>query len=188
MHRCDCGREGGAVHPTRLAVVACVGCGCVRNVVDRFWARVDTTGECWRWLGNKGSTGYGVVKVRNGRELAHRVAWELDNALQIPDGMFVCHRCDNPICVRPSHLFLGTPRDNTRDMLQKGRNVRLAGVAHPRARLTEAQVLEIRKRYRRGSAPVLATEFGVHANTILRVVHGQRYGDIAATEHWRAGP
>jgi DNA-binding Xre family transcriptional regulator len=86
----------------------------------RFWSKVDTTGECWLWMGSRRPLGYGAVKV-GGRVLhAHRVAYELTHG-SIPEGFVVMHRCDNPPCVNPAHLHLGTRSENTRDMHAKGR-------------------------------------------------------------------
>jgi hypothetical protein len=98
---------------------------------ERFWARVDKSGEpdtCWPWTGAK-SGEYGALAVldENGawrRRPAHRVSYELVNGA-IPNGMLVCHRCDNPPCVRPDHLFLGTHKDNSDDKVAKGRNRRM---------------------------------------------------------------
>ncbi|NUQ92859.1 MAG: HNH endonuclease [Gemmatimonadaceae bacterium] len=90
-------------------------------VATRFWQKVEKTETCWLWTGARYSaTRYGQV-ILPGRVVrgAHRVAWELTHG-PIPDGLFVCHRCDNKQCVRPDHLFLGTPKDNTHDMIAKG--------------------------------------------------------------------
>ncbi len=99
-------------------------------LADRFWAKVDKSGECWLWTGARsGRNRYGYFGLggkRDGIARAHRVAYELTIG-SIPDGMVVCHKCDTPHCVNPSHLFVGTPKDNTEDMLRKGR------AAHQRA-------------------------------------------------------
>lgn len=89
---------------------------------QRFWAKVDTSGDCWEWQGRRFPTGYGGFYA-GGRVnwYAHRFVWTLVNGA-IPQGMHVCHHCDNPPCVRPDHLFLGTPKDNMRDRDRKGRS------------------------------------------------------------------
>lgn len=98
----------------------------VRPLADRFWEHVDRRGpdECWPWIGAKRFFGYGAFNIgKKKAKGAHRVAWELTNG-PIPDGLQALHRCDNPPCVNPAHLFLGTPRDNMRDAQAKGRTMR----------------------------------------------------------------
>lgn len=98
----------------------------VAGVADRFWSKVDQQGpdDCWPWLAATFRNGYGafVVGGRKGSmTTAHRTAWELANEQRVPEGLFVCHRCDNRPCCNPRHLFLGSQEDNMRDMLSKGR-------------------------------------------------------------------
>lgn len=87
---------------------------------ERFWARVDRGDGCWEWRGCKKRNGYGWVGVRKEQWVAHRLAWTFVNG-PIPTGLHVCHRCDNPSCVRPDHLFIGSHADNMADMKAKGR-------------------------------------------------------------------
>lgn len=93
-----------------------------RPLEERFWEKVDKSGDCWVWTRSTNGSGYGQITMpRAGAPmLAHRVSWLLHYG-PIPAGLFVCHRCDNPPCIRPEHLFLGTNRDNSRDMGAKGR-------------------------------------------------------------------
>jgi len=90
---------------------------------DAFWSKVDRTGDCWIWQSSRFATGYGRVTYQGKSAYSHRVSWTLTNG-EIPNGFHVCHHCDNPPCVRPDHLFLGTPLDNMRDRDRKGRHGR----------------------------------------------------------------
>lgn len=131
--------------------------------IDRFWSYVDKSGDCWLWLAAKNKYGYGKFSPAG---VAHRFSYELHFG-EIPDGMFVCHRCDNPPCVRPDHLFLGTPADNTADMISKKRH--RFGESHGNAKLTDAVVRDIRAMRDDGySFYAIAERFGVNRSTVAR--------------------
>jgi hypothetical protein len=146
-----------------------------------FWAKLDRSGgrrACWPWRGQRSQSGYGRTKwpYRDARETAaHRVAYELVHG-PIPAGMLVCHRCDNPPCCNPFHLFLGTHLDNTVDMLRKGRAGRGSkrGSGHWNAKLTEADVLAIRQRLAAGGEKqqTIAADYGVCPPTICSIKRG----------------
>ena len=92
-----------------------------RPIEERFWEKVQKSDDCWLWTGTKRQGGYGSIH-HNGRErVATHVSWELANGMPWPEGMLACHRCDNPPCVRPDHLFIGDSFDNMRDAVKKGR-------------------------------------------------------------------
>jgi len=137
-------------------------------LAERFWAKVNTSGECWQWTGSVRTTGYGQFGWPDGSpRQAHRVAWELTYG-EIPDDLFVCHHCDNKLCVNPDHLFLGTQLDNMRDMRSKGRAAVLE--RHPMARLTWVQIDRIRQDHRTQS--VIAADYGVSQTLIGKIKRG----------------
>ena len=92
-----------------------------QKYIERFWEKVEQTGktQCWRWKGFKNKQGYGRMGIAASVCVnAHRISWVIHNG-EIPEGKFVCHRCDNPECTNPEHLFLGTRQDNINDMMIK---------------------------------------------------------------------
>lgn len=118
------------------------------TVFDRFWSKVHKTEKCWNWIGSQIAGRYGGFN--NGQSLlAHRFSWMIHFG-KIPDGLCVCHKCDNGFCVRPDHLFLGTQLENVRDMHQKGRANKSRGSEHRNSKLNEEGVMEIRRKISSG--------------------------------------
>lgn len=130
---------------------------------EGFWAKVDKTDGCWLWTGAlRNKSGYGNYRGM----VASRVAWTLVRG-EIPDGKFVLHKCDNPLCVNPEHLFIGTKADNAIDMMMKDR--------HPR-KLSKDSVFEIRELHKNGTAQrALASKYGVSPSLVCRVVSGKQW-------------
>ncbi len=139
-------------------------------VSDGFWRLVDKTGECWIFTGVKDNYGYGSLFLGNRRVRAHRLSYMLVHGA-IPDGLSIMHVCDVRDCVRPDHLKAGTHQENMRDMQRKGRNRSGNSVTNPK--LTEEQVIEIRRRYKAGGVTqaALASEYGMHPLSICNIVN-----------------
>lgn len=154
-----------------------------QKYVDLFWGHVDKEKSeifyagtrCWEWTAFRAILrgGYGQFSVRGKKYATHRLSYELTHG-EIPNGLFVCHHCDNPPCCNPEHLFLGTNQDNVRDMWAKGRGVNYVarGEDHSNSKLTNMQVDEIRKRYAIGESnqSELAREFKVSQGLIWQIV------------------
>jgi hypothetical protein len=156
---------------------------------DQLLAQVVVTdGGCWEWTGIRFESGYGRI----GHRRAHRVAYEVFVG-PIPDGLLVCHHCDNPPCINPADLFLGTSADNSADMVQKGRQARgerqgrhtkpwtkPLGENVGTSKLTDSQVIEIRLRYATGEFTQyrLADEYGVNQAQIGHIVKGETWGHL----------
>jgi len=164
----------------------------LRETTPSFWQWVEPDANCWHWTGNRLPSGYGRVSVRGtglGKKnlYAHRVAYELVLG-PIRDGLHVLHRCDNPPCVRPDHLFLGTQADNVADRDRKGRQASRAtapngkwrrGEESPCARLTSQDVLSIRKWHELGmSSAAISRRLGVAPTTVGHVVRGHTWRHV----------
>lgn len=150
---------------------------------DRFWSKVDQRGpdECWEWTAYRKPSGYGQFTLTKGVFItASRVSLALTMPLMA--GVVACHRCDNPPCVNPAHLFTGTQRDNTEDCISKGRGNRARGEDTYSSRLTEADVLAIRAEPERfGMYRELGRRYGVDGNTIRAVRNGTRWTHLDMT-------
>lgn len=143
----------------------------LKPVAPRFWARIRKTRGCWIWTGAKITAGYGTLNVNGKTAYAHRLSWSIHHG-RIPGKLFVLHRCDNPACVRPSHLFLGTAKDNAVDMVKKGRNKHgnTEGELNGCAKLTAAEVNDIRAAYGPVTLQYLADKYGVTKSAVWDIV------------------
>jgi hypothetical protein len=157
--------------------------------IARFWTRVSrgSDEDCWLWTGCYMPYGYGAFWLGANNIGAHRVAWMIANKTDIPDGMLICHHCDNPPCVNPKHLFLGTRGDNWRDCIAKNRCPQLKrlhppiesiprGEQHWNAKLTSDSVREIRRLASGGlSHHKIAKMFTVSGSNVSLIVQGLRW-------------
>ena len=130
----------------------------------RFWSKVKKGRRCWVWTGALTNTKYGRMHLKGKSRLAHRISYEMEHEA-IPNGVYVCHTCDTPACVRPSHLFLGSQKENMADCKDKGRVDK--GSSRPLAKLTERRVKSIRKDTR--SQREIAKDYGVAQSQISRI-------------------
>jgi len=155
---------------------------------QRFWSKVDISNPngCWEWNAGCFSSGYGAFAIsRNKKVYAHRLAWELTNG-PIPEGMCVLHHCDNPKCCNAEnteeHLFLGTKKDNTQDMITKNRCNKISrnnGENNGRVKLTKEEIPEIIELRKEGyKLRELAVVFGVSMSQIGRIINGKRWSHI----------
>lgn len=153
------------------------------NLRSRFWAKVDTSGgegSCWKWNGAKLRAGYGVFQVIDGLKeggttyKAHRVAFVLEHG-PVPVGMFICHRCDNPACVNPSHLFAGSAAANVADKVAKNRQAR-GPLLGPDKKFSDQQIRDIRSDHR--SQTAIGRAYGVSQGTIGKILRRERYKHV----------
>lgn len=151
---------------------------------DRFWAKIKKTDGCWLWTGSLNNKGYGEIGIGgrgSGTVYTHRASWILHFG-NIPRGMCVLHNCpggDNPACVNPDHLWLGTQSQNLADMDEKGRRRVVIGSSHPKTHLTETDVIRIRCLRREGATvKSLCEEYRVNSGTMSRICTRQSWKHV----------
>jgi hypothetical protein len=144
-----------------------------RALGERFWEKVTKTNGCWLWIANSNKKGYGRFWINGRNEFSHRVSWML-HFVEIPHGMLVLHKCDNPSCVNPAHLFLGTDADNQSDKKEKGRSAK--GERNGNRKLTNEQVRVIRKSV--GSPQELATQFNIDKTQIYNIISRKQWKHV----------
>ena len=144
---------------------------------ERFWRKVDKRGpdDCWEWLATQNALGDGLLKVGGKYVLAHRFALEQEG--DIVDDFVVRHSCDNPSCVNPAHLSIGTHADNRADCVRQGRQAK--GTGNGRAKLNEQKVREIRGLHNGGQTKAeLSRRYGVDPKVIAKVITRENWGHV----------
>lgn len=148
-------------------------------IIDRLLARTEIDREtgCWNWTGSRSNGRYGKFSVNNRTISTHRASYEAHRG-PIPAGMLVCHRCDNPVCINPDHLFLGTDAENMADKMKKGRHRTPRGADVVTSRLTEADVIAIRSATGSKQSEI-AREYGVDASLISLIRSNKRWAHLS---------
>lgn len=160
--------------------IKCMGEGRTRTpdqIREQFLTTISISDEgCWVWTGYRNTSGYGVMNISRKPKGAHRVSYELFRG-SIGEGMLVCHRCDNPPCVNPDHLFLGKSADNARDMSEKDRHrFGFTNGGHALRMLTPEQVREIRSDPR--PQRVIGEEYGINQSNVWCIKHRRSYKNV----------
>jgi hypothetical protein len=149
--------------------------------INRYWSKVAITAnpeKCWEWLGGKRRRGYGRFSYKHADFISTRIAYFLHNKID-PIGKAVLHKCDNPSCVNPNHLFLGTNKENTYDMMEKKRGIQPVGIRHGQAKLTDEKVIEIRKKYLNGICnKELSKEYNVSRSAITKIINNKTWTHV----------
>lgn len=157
-----------------------------KPLLERFWKYVNKreNDECWEWVGSVDSKGYGKILdeggAKNGKLLAaHRVSYMIHYG-NIPNGLYVCHKCDNKKCINPNHLFLGTAKDNTQDMINKNRLPDRRGENSSNHKLSNDNVIEIKRLLKNKSESIssIANKFGVGYNVIWYIAAGKTWKNV----------
>ena len=174
---CGCGKE------VSIGKSFILGHNRKRDLSIRFFEKVNKREGCWIWTGSviKKDHPYGRLWYKNRKFLAHRISWVLHYG-EIPKGMWVLHKCDNPLCVNPDHLFLGTRSDNVRDAVKKGRAFipLLRGEQHPMHKLTKLQAEEIRRAP--GSQRAIGRKFGICQFVVCAIKNNKLWKENASSK------
>jgi len=163
----------------------------MKTALQRFKSKVNTSGSCHTWTGSVDDSGYGTFRFNGKTHKAHRVAWRIYFG-PIPDGLCVCHSCDNPPCVNPDHLWLGTNTDNIHDKERKGRGNQpsgakstmhrypglVRGIRNPNAMLNDEKVREIRLKSVSRTHASVAAEYGVRPCTIQSICYRRSWKHV----------
>lgn len=148
------------------------------KLLKRFWAKVDKRGlnQCWEWSAGRLSNGYGAFRITGVSQSAHRASWMIHNG-EIPEGMLVCHHCDNRTCINPDHLFLGTAQDNLDDMTAKNR--RAKGERIGTSKLKQSEVDGIRNLYNSTNTTMveLGIKYSVHYTNVSMIINNKSWVD-----------
>jgi hypothetical protein len=177
-----CLRCGASATRDGSTLVTCHAPQCCRTRPQRIWSidsfkerlsNTETMSKCWEWQGSRSHDNYGLVTSKAYKGYAHRLSWILHCGPMI-QGNFVLHRCDNPPCCNPSHLFLGSKQDNARDAVAKGRQA--LGSRNGQSKLSESDVIEILRLLSVGiSQPRIAAGFGISTRTVSKINTGTRW-------------
>jgi hypothetical protein len=146
---------------------------------SQFWSHVDKSGDCWIWTGSKHDQGYGQINIDKKMTFTHRISYEISNNVKLDRNTKVLHSCDNPPCVNPAHLFLGTQADNVRDAVAKGRMKTSRGCDHKLSKLSYEDIVMIRKLHFEGmSGADLGRMYHVGKSTVHRIIKKYTYKGI----------
>jgi hypothetical protein len=147
--------------------------------IDRFWKYIEKKDGCWIWRGGLNSMGYGQFHIGNGKmALCHRLSWVVHRG-PIDGDLCILHKCDNPKCVNPDHLFIGTMKDNMQDKANKKRNLKNIGEYSCQHKLTDCEATEIRKLYKRATRNFniqsLAKKYNIGQTTVWEILNGRAW-------------
>ena len=177
---CECGNIKTVLR-NNLVSGSTQGCGCVKwpkgeeytnKLKKRFYNKYQENGGCWIWTGSLNVWGYGVIRVNRKNMLAHRISWIIHEG-DIPEDLLICHTCDNPACVNPKHLWLGSNKDNMTDMYLKNRSNQPKGEKHALCKLNDKKVFKIRSLYKPRIYPAnrIAKEFNVSEVCVYNIIY-----------------